>query len=146
MSAHASKIRYSKARREWARANGYCQHCYQRPARVIGGVAKSTCEQCYDLQRRHTSYVAYVPLDILLSKPSVAILRALRRFDSVSVGDLFLAVREGSEHARDLRRGLRTCLGNGWAVRDEYGMCSITAAGREWLAGELTRADVSRAA
>lgn len=84
----------------------------------------------------------YAPLDDVLERTSVRLLRALQRFDGVTCEDLLdaLDIEEekqrwaGSARLRGMRKyGL---------VSRESDLYRITNAGRVWLAKQIARADV----
>lgn len=150
MSAYPSQLAYSKSRRDWARANGHCQQCHKQPARIVDGAVKSQCRGCYEAQCRRVgrepsqqqpSLVAYQPLEEILERPDVRVLRALCWFDGVSTSDLLDSMDIDDSEDRVMfdmiirQHRIRKRIGGA-------GLHHITPAGRSWLAKQLARADV----
>lgn len=99
------------------------------------------------MTRRLASKSRYLPLDELLELPRVRVLRALRRFDEVSVPDLNEALGAGTRAAKDAAwRALTDLLARALvAERNDRGvrMLRITDAGRDELAAILAKGEIN---
>lgn len=131
----------TKARRDAARERGDCQRCYRRPGRVVNGTARATCEHCHEHHQRPLA--AYRPLDEVLARPTVRVLRALQWFDGVTAADLLDALDIEDEGERnDYNHRLWWAGTRGYVRGERWGLYRITDAGRAWLAKQIARADV----
>ena len=96
-------------------------------------------------RQRQADLSRYVPIDEILSSPSTRLLRALRWFDWVSVGDLFLAMEIDvidTEQAR-YRAALQGLVNAGRAERQGGARSHtyrLTPAGRAEINNRLRRA------
>lgn len=126
---------YQARRRADMRARGLCQRC-GRPAAVRNDKRMSRCETCLPL----IGGTRYVPLDDLLERTSIRILRTLSRFDGIAATDLLDALDVFDERRLTTGSRLVQLAKHGLAEwRDR--LYRITPAGREWLAKQLRRAD-----
>jgi hypothetical protein len=89
--------------------------------------------------------VAYRPVDEILERPSIRILRAIRWFDAVTATDLLDAMDITEDRAAWAVR-LAQLARDGLLSGGSWRVYRITPAGRAWLARQLARADVGREA
>lgn len=138
-----------------------CDRC-RRPLppdrRQLGAIVQ--CPRCLAERRdamrlaRAGERIAYTPLDEIIQQPLVRILRALRWFGCVEIGDLYLALNaEEYDHGAErlaLAQALSRAVRAGfiehrkarafWSGRDRHSLNSyrITPAGRAELARRMT--------
>lgn len=134
---------YHARRRALSKELGLCQRC-NKPAAVRDGKTLSRCAMCLPkINAKRTQERHYIPLDAILERPKVQLLRMLTRFDLASTSDLLIAL--GIDHNRGVYTSdiaeLRAC-GLITQADSRFGRYAITPAGRAWLAKQLARADV----
>lgn len=95
-----------------------------------------------------TTAVSYMPLDEILERPAVRLLRILRWWDDATAGDLFQAIDLPGHLEDSYLHVLRRMSRNGYVTRSGLGLSHspfhyrISAVGRRYLAAEIDRARI----